>query len=185
MKAYKQCVALLLVLFILFFVIGFAWQPHNPVLILAGESSPGTWLSGVLLIIAAATALIAGMRRGWFPWYIAAIFFFILAADERFMFHERIKEKIIFTTSSLNGSPWLYELPVILGACAGMAAIALLWRYLQPTSRVLLTMAAISGGISVGFDMTASGVVWEECFKLLAELLLVCTLLREAIANNN
>ena len=184
MKAYMQSVVLLVVLFILFFAIAFAWQPHNPVLILAGESSPGTWLSGVLLIMAAATALITGMRKGWFPWYIASLFFFILAADERFMFHERLKEKIIFSNSSAETSPWLYELPVVFGTCAGIALTILLWRYLRQTSRILLAMAAIAGIISVGFDITGAGVVWEECFKLLAELLLVCALLKDVSIND-
>jgi hypothetical protein len=183
MKAYTQSVVLLGGLFTLFFVIALAWHPHNPVLILAGESSPGTWLSGVLLTVAAAIALITGMRRGWFPWYIASVFFFILAADERFMFHERIKEKIIFS-SPHETSRWLYESPVILGACAGIAVTALLWLHLQQTSRILLLLASIAGGVSVGFDITGAGVLWEECLKLLAELLLVCSLLKEVIANH-
>jgi hypothetical protein len=184
MKAYKQSVVLLVGLFMLFFAITFAWQPQNPVLILAGESSPGTWLSGVLLIMAAGTALIIGLRRGWLPWYIASVFFFILAADERFMFHERLKEKIIFSFASSEAPRWLYELPVVLGACAGIALTILLWRHLQPVSRILLALAAIAGSISVGFDIMSAGVIWEDGFKLLAELVLVCTLLREVAVND-
>lgn len=179
MKAYTQAVVLLCILFILFFTIAIAWHPYNPVLILAGESSPGTWMSGVLLIVAATMALITGMRRGWHPWSVAAVFFFVLAADERFMFHERLKEKIIFSINTAETSRWLYEFPVILGALFGIALTVLLWRYVQQTSRILLMFAAVLGSISVTIDITAAGVVWEECFKLLAELLLVCALLKE------
>lgn len=184
MKAYRQSVVLLVVLFLLFFVIAFAWQPHNPVLILAGESSPGTWLSGVLLVTAATIALVTGMRRGWFPWYITAVFFFILAADERFMFHERVKEKIIFSVPAIETSRWVYELPVILGTCAGIALVVLLWRHLRRTSRILLILTALSGSISVGFDVMHAGVVWEESFKLLGELLLICIMLKEVTVND-
>ena len=184
MKAYTQVVVFLCVLFIFFFVVAITLHPYNPVLILAGESSPGTWLSGVLLTIAATATLITGMRRGWYPWYIAAIFFFILAVDERFMFHEQLKEKIIFSFDTATTSPWLYELPVILGALAGVALTASLWRHLHMASRILLICAAVFGSISVCIDIVRAGVVWEECFKLLAELALVCSLLREVTTSD-
>lgn len=184
MKAYIRSVALIVALFIIFFAIAFTWQSYNPVLILAGESSPGTWMSGVLLIASATLALITGMHRGWYPWYIVAVFFYILAADERFMFHERMKEKIIFSVAAAETSRWLYELPVILGACAGIVLIALIWRHLQQTGRVLVVLAGITGSISVGFDILQAGVVWEEAFKLLGELLLVCALLKEVTAGD-
>lgn len=179
MRTYTQAVVLLCVLFILFFAVAIVLHPYNPVLILAGESSPGTWMSGVLLIVAATAALITGTRRGWYPWYIAAVFLFVLATDERFMFHEQLKEKIIFSVDGAQTSRWLYEFPVILGALSGIAFTVLLWHYLQLTSRMLLACAAVLGSISVGIDVMHAGVVWEECFKLLAEILLVCALLKE------
>jgi len=178
--AYYKAAGALVVFFVLVFSVAIALNPHYPMLVIAGESSVGTWLSGVLLIISATVSLITGMRKGWLPWFLVAAFFSVLALDERFMFHERLKEKIIF--SYHHGtvvSRWVYELPVIAGACAGAAIAFLLWRYLHGASRVLLLCAAFLGSASVAIDVLGAGVLWEECFKLLAELLIACVLLRE------
>jgi hypothetical protein len=61
----------------------------------------------------------------------------------------------------------------------GTVIAFLLWHHLRGVSRKLLIGAVILGSASVAIDVLAAGVLWEECFKLVAELLIVCVLLRE------
>jgi hypothetical protein len=177
--SYYKATAFLLAFFILVFAIAFTFNRHYPALVIAGESSVGTWMSGVLLIISATISLILGMRHGWRPWFVLAAFFFVLALDERFMFHERLKEWIIFSSHTNQTSRWVYELPAIAGALVGVYIAIVLWKYLEGVSRVLLIFAAILGTASVTIDVFAAGVLWEECFKLLGELSITCALLKK------
>ena len=150
----RKAVGLLCVFFVLVFLVALAFDPHYPVLILVGESSVGTWMSGVLLVVSATASLIIGMRRAWLPWFFISAFFFVLALDERFMFHERMKEHIIFNiTHNVSRSRLLNELPVIVAACAGVFVAFMLWRHLRHRkNRILLFCAAILGTASVTVD---------------------------------
>ena len=173
-----KSIVVLLSFFILVFAFAFAFNPHFPQLILAGESSVATWMSGVLLIMSGSLSLVIGMRKGNGLWYLITAFFFLLAADERFMFHEQFKERIIFSFQPVKASVLVYELPVIAGACLGAVMARLLWRQLRGISRVCLVCAVILGTSSVVIDICTAGVLWEESFKLLAELLVTCALLK-------
>ncbi len=170
-------VALLIAFFVLVFVIAFFSNSHYPLQVIAGESSVGTWMSGVLLVISFTISLILGMCQGRFQWFLIAAFFVVLALDERFMFHEQLKERIIFSFNTTTRL--IYELPVIAGACAGAFITYLLWNNLKGISRILLLFAALLGIASVTIDVLAGGVFWEESFKLLAELLVACALLNK------
>lgn len=171
----RTAIILLCSFFIAVFAIALSLNPYFPMLVFAGEDSVGTWMSGAILVFIAALCLFISMTRHWYPWILLSIFFLVLALDERFMFHERIKEWIIF--SSGTTSRWLYELPVILGAGIGMFAAFILWRHVPVKSRGLLVAAVVFGLASVVIDVLAAGILWEECFKLSAELLVACTLL--------
>lgn len=172
-------IVLLLSFFILVFAFAFAFNPHFPQLVLAGESSVATWMSGALLIISASLCLVMVMYKGNGLWYILTAFFFLLAADERFMFHEQLKERIIFSFQPSKISALIYELPVIAGACLGAVMARLLWLQLRGMSRVFLLCAVALGILSVVIDIFTAGVLWEEGFKLLAELLVTCALLKK------
>ena len=180
-RSASKAVGLLCVFFVLVFLVALAFDANYPVLIIAGESSIGTWMSGVLLVVSATASMIIGMRRGWLPWFFIAAFFFMLALDERFMFHERMKEHIIFNiTHNVSRSRLINELPVIVAACAGVFVAFILWRHLRHRrNRILLFCAAVLGTASVTVDVLAAGVLWEECCKLLAELSIACALLGE------
>ncbi len=176
----NKAVGLLCVFFVLILIVSLASNHYYPVLVIAGELSVGTWLSGVLLVVSATTALIIGMRRGGFPWFLISAFFFVLALDERFMFHERMKEYIVFHfTHNYMRSRLINELPVIAGACVGAFVSFMLWRHLHGRNRVLLLCAAVLGTASVTIDVLEAGVLWEECFKLLGELSIACAVLGE------
>jgi hypothetical protein len=162
------------------FTVAFVNNRYYPANVIAGESSVGTWASGVLLVISATISLIFGMRRGWFPWSVVAIFFLVLALDERFMLHEGAKHRILFHYGLDPSRQHLVaELPVIAGALLGTLVAFILWRHIRRTARMLLVGAIVLGLASVTIDVFALGVLWEDSFKVFAELLVVCALLME------
>lgn len=173
----RTAILLLCSFLVLVLAVSFIYNRHYPVTVLAGEDSVGTWMSGVLLIFIAALCLVISMKQRGYPWILFSTFFILLALDERFMFHEQVKEQIIFSFHSITLSRWIYELPVIVGACIGACAALLLWHHLPAKGRILLPIVVILGTLSVIIDVMAKGVFWEECFKLLAELLMACILL--------
>ncbi|MBN1758210.1 MAG: hypothetical protein JW863_07830 [Chitinispirillaceae bacterium] len=160
--------------------VAFVKNSWYPIRAIGGEESAGTWLSGAMLVIAMTLSLVAGKRRGLFPWFLFAAFFALAAADERFMFHEQLKQRLIFTSAGhyMQGSLF-YELPIITGAVVGLAVTVLLWRTVRKRGRILLTGAAAAGGGSVVIDVFSRGVFWEDCLKLVAELLVVLMLAGE------
>lgn len=162
-------------------VLAFAlvYNYNFPLLSITGESSAGTWLSGALLLFCAAFSLVVAMQNNSAIWYLVSTFFILLAADERFMFHEQIKEKIIFTFHGTELSRWIVELPVIIGALAGMVITRLLWVELSGNARLFLVCGAAFGTVSVFFDVFAAGVLFEEMGKLLAELCVTLSLLQK------
>jgi hypothetical protein len=163
------------------FTIAFMNNRHYPTNVIAGESSVGTWASGVLLVMSGTISLIFGMRRGWFPWSVVAIFFLILALDERFMLHEAVKMRIIFHYGLDPAQQHLVaELPVIFGAALGALVSFSLWKHFHKTGRGLLIGAIVLGTASVTMDVFALGVLWEDSFKVFAELLVTTALLSEA-----
>lgn len=172
--------AILCVFLAVVFTVAFFNNRYYPASVIAGESSVGTWASGVLLVMSATISLIFGMRRGWFPWSVVAIFFLVLALDERFMLHEGVKGKIIFHYGLDPAQQHLVaELPVIGGALLGAFVAFTLWRHIHRRGRVLLVGAIVLGIASVTIDVLALGVLWEDSFKVFAELLVVCALLTE------
>jgi hypothetical protein len=176
MKRFPRSSAFVLcAFFILSFALAVNRNPYFPMLVLAGEDSVGTWMSGVLLIICAVMSLMQLKHAGWYPWLFISAFFFLLAADERFMFHERMKDSIIF--SNPHAPLLLYELPVISAACVGGVVGWLLWKHLT-RARLFLIVAIVLGSASVVFDVLSLGLFWEECFKLTAELLLACMMMQ-------
>lgn len=169
-------ITLLCSFFVLVIGVALLANPYFPTLMLGREDSAGTWMSGVLLVFMASLCLFIGMKQNWYPWLLFFTFFLVLASDERFMFHEQIKERIIFSFHERT-SRLVYELPVIIGSCIGGVMAILLWRHIPFKSRILLTGAVILGTTSVVIDIVAGGVLWEDSCKLLAELFMVCALL--------
>lgn len=172
---------ILCVFFLSYFTVAFFYQRDFPVLGVAGEESPGTWMSGALLVICATICLLMTTQQGWWPWSLLFVFFVVLALDERFMFHEQLKANIIFSYGK-STSPFAYELPVIIGACGGVGISFILWKQSNVMSRALLVSGGMLGLLSVVLDVLNVGVFFEECFKLLAELFIVCVLLRKVEA---
>jgi hypothetical protein len=162
--------------------VAFLRNYYYPSLAISGEASTGTWLSGVLLVMAATLSFVTGMYRRRGMWFFVAAFFLILALDERFMYHEQLKERIIFFTYKRNLTHVLLrELPVIAGACLGAGVAFFLWQQVSRGGRVLLACAVMLGLVSVIIDVLSTGpVLLEDGSKLLAELLVTCALVLNA-----
>jgi hypothetical protein len=154
-------------------------NPHYPAMVLAGEASTSTWMSGILLGGCAIISMLIAMQ-GSRKWFYAAVFFALLTLDEHFMFHESIKERIVFDSRG-SASRMIYESPVLLGAVAGLGVAVMLWRLVNRSSRWFLAAAIALGLISVILDVFALGVIPEDIFKVLAELMLTCGLLLTAV----
>jgi hypothetical protein len=162
----------------------FAVYRYYPVSVLSGENSVGTWVSGFLLAASAALCLAVAMRRGPLPWLLFMVFFTGLALDERFMFHERLKEYILFSTPppppGLSPGPaFAGELPVILAALLGAVVAFCIGRSVQPRNRPFLLLAAALGSLSVALDVSHCQMVLEDLSKVLGEFCITCCLLGE------
>ncbi|MBK8801917.1 MAG: hypothetical protein IPN71_07650 [Fibrobacteres bacterium] len=149
-------------------------------LLLSGEDSVGTWLSGALLVASTTLALQLWKRRGAWPWSLTTAFFGLLALDERFMFHETLKERIQVGLAESHSPDFVSETPVLFGALAGVFVCTTLWRRLQPKGRRLLLAGAVLGAVSVALDVLHAGALPEDACKLLAELCVLQSLWGEA-----
>lgn len=152
---------------------------RSPALVLSGEGSVGTWLSGAMLVASGAFSLRLWRARGAWPWSLVAPWFGVLALDERFMFHESLKERVQILLADPRASHLLPEAPVLAGALAGLCAAAVLWRDFRPVDRILLASGTLLGAISVALDVTRSGALPEDLCKLLAELCVLQALWNE------
>lgn len=152
---------------------------NRPVLVVSGEDSLGTWLSGAMLVACSTLSLVLWRQRAPWPWGPAAIFFGLLALDERFMFHESMKERIQVALGSASRTNIVPEAPVIGAACLGIAVCCALWRKLPWKGRALLGSGAVLGAASVAMDVLHQGALPEDACKLLAELCVLQALWEE------
>src|SRR4051812_33029985 len=105
--------------FSLIFSIALSWDNTPAVLIIGGENSVGSWMSGVLLVISSTLSAVIASKRRWYPWILFSVFFMLLAIDENFMIHEAIKRRIIFSNFERTNDAvyWIGEIPVVMAAC--------------------------------------------------------------------
>jgi hypothetical protein len=167
--------------FSLVFSIAFCWSSLPAVLIIGGEDSIGSWMSGVLLVISSTLSGVIASKRTWYPWILLSLFFMLLAIDENFMIHEAIKRWIIFSNFETTHEPvyWIGEIPVVIAACFGAVVAWIMWRNADQRFRWLIIAGALSGAASVTIDVLSMGVIWEDSFKLLGELAITSLLTLE------
>lgn len=176
----KTATIIICTFFLIVLAVSFYINRRYPLMVISGEASVGTWLSNVLLVMAAVVSLFHALQKQKSKWLIISIFSISLALDERFMFHEYLKELIIFKHQALyNRWHLVCEMPVLVGALIGLIFTVSLWQLLRKKSRILLLLATILGSISVFFDIFNLGAFFEDFAKLLAELLFVCALVQE------
>jgi hypothetical protein len=118
----------------------------------------------MLLVISATVCLLTGIRRGGYTWFCMTVFFLVLALDEHFMFHEQLKERLMFMYYLDKNARFLYELPAIIGACTGAFMAYLLWKHLRGGSRLLLLSAVALGTAFVVLSLFALPLVLDARF---------------------
>lgn len=140
---------------------------------LSGEHSMGTWLSDALLLASATICLLRWRREGSFLWSGGSLFFFGLALDERFQFHEALKTRAAFFLWD-HQLPMLWsEGPVLAASLAGAGVAWRMWLAFPRGARRSLVLGATCGLASVGLDVFHGGAHPEDAFKLLGELLVL------------
>ncbi len=161
-------------------ITSFVVNRHYPLSVLSGEKSVGTWVSVFLLSASTAFAFVIMMKKGFFPWMPVILFLFTLAIDERFMFHESLKEMIIFSQRPHLSPHSLWgELPVILAGIVGGGIVLLIWKNIQRGNRLFILLAMCFGGLSVLLDVTNRLLIVEDLAKICGELFLAICFLRE------
>ena len=171
----------------------YVWWP-NLAVALALEESPVAWLQSSLLVAGACAAGFRAMLaqpaepakkiHGPLPWVVFSLLLVLAALDERFMFHERVQEFILFEI--LGGDPALKRLTqavILVYAVVGLGAM--LWLRSAMTAPAWRWCRA---GIAMGFaavamDVAFDSVTWqilEEFLEVAAETLFLCGLFREA-----
>lgn len=149
---------------------------------LSGEQSIGTWLSELLLAISIGIIICISVQRQRWIWGILALFFLVVAVDERFMIHEQMKQWIILSSHSRLGiSSLKKEIAVILGAIIGGGVILCMVVQMSRKNSLFILIAAFWGIVSVVLDIINIWVFYEDASKLLAELFLVLGLLGEIV----
>jgi hypothetical protein len=180
----RQARLVLAVLMALILAVAFGIYRYYPVSVLSGENSVGTWVSGYLLAACAILCLVIAMHRGPVPWLPFMVFFTGLALDERFMFHEQLKEYILFSSPGpkphpSSGPAYAGEIPVIIAAILGAGVAMFIWRSVRPRNRIFLILAAALGSLSVALDVVNVQLVLEDLSKVLGEFCITCCLLGE------
>jgi hypothetical protein len=178
-KNYTQIgIITLLVLCLSFFIGSYLINSDFPIKLIVGEDSPGTWLSGGMLIICMTLSLVLFITKRSTDWIILVVFFFALAIDERFMIHEFIKYELqSIIEDSAHIPKVVCELPVMFASIIGVFISVLLWVKSNKVSKTLLIGAVVCGTISVVLDIINLNIIIEESFKLIAEFLITSSLL--------
>lgn len=151
---------------------------------LGRERSPIATLSSLLLLACAGVALALGRRARGFLVMGAGLV--LLAADERFMGHERLKRWILGGLFDWDRAAMgrLGDLPLAL---AGACGVVLLWslrgQFASPAAQLRVAAAVLAGSLALALDLTSVAPVpqaVEEVLELAAETLLLLALLKVA-----
>jgi len=171
----------------------YAWSPHLAQA-LALEESPIAWLQSSLLVACACAAGFRAMMtppaeavqklRGPLPWAALALLLVLAALDERFMFHERVQDFILFEL--LGGDPSLKRLSqaaILAYAVAGVGVVLWLRQAMSAPAWRWCRAGIAVGFAGIAMDATFDSVsvqVFEELLEAGAETLFLCGLFMEA-----
>ncbi|MDA0566668.1 hypothetical protein LG943_20475 [Streptomonospora sp. S1-112] len=135
---------------------------------IAQEMTPMTWVQSVVLVLAAAGALLVafvlrrtegggtgGARTG--VWWLLAAGFAVLALDERFALHERVRDGYLAPRGvTVPFLPWVApgDFLVMGLALVGLALLPAVWRAVRvdTASRNALVAGVLLAVVAVGID---------------------------------
>lgn len=165
---------------------------------IASEQTPMTWLQSViwfgcvLLSLLCCTMVYArkGFGRPALVWLLLAAAFGYLMADERFAFHERVRDKLLRPTG-LRLLPWMEAgdfILIIYAIIALLLAVHIFRLYMARRAALgWLIAAAALFAVAVGMDsfdvtrMTKSGERLEQSLEEVVELFAVLSLLSSVL----
>jgi hypothetical protein len=139
------------------------------------DNSPVAWLSSALLVANAAIALNLAVSRGLpaGPGYMLAAALAMLACDEQFQLHERLKFSIGGGAAG-NAPAWLVGI-------GGLACLVVLMRIVTSrAARVLIATGVAIGIFALWVDLGTPPAMLarsEELYEVLAESVFLCGLL--------
>jgi len=167
---------------------------------IAPEDSPMTWLQSVVLVVAAVVAgltglsgRLAGTGRADRGWFVLAAGFVVLAVDERFAIHERVRDGYLAPRGiAIPFLPWVApgDFLILIVGVTGLSLLPMVVRAVR-SDRVALRALLVGVGlavVAVGMD-SIDPSTWtvaqervqqtaEECVELASGLaLLTCVLL--------
>lgn len=154
---------------------------------IAPESTPMTWLQSVVLVLAAAGSLMVAyvLRRATtapaLPWWLLAGGFSLLAMDERFSVHERVRDSILAPRGiTMPFLPWVAPGDFLLMgvAVAGLVFLPMVWRAMTPAplARRALLAGVLLALLAVGIDSidpstwSVGGERLQQSFEEVVEL---------------
>jgi hypothetical protein len=126
---------------------------------IAPEQTPMTWVQSVTLVLAAAgSLLVAHLRRaGATVWWLMSAGFAVLAVDERFAVHERVRDGVLAPRGvRVPFLPWIApgDFLLLLVGLVGLALLPVVWRAVRPDpgASVALIVGVGLAVIAVGMD---------------------------------
>lgn len=138
-----------------------------------GESSPITWLSSTLLVISATFAMVIHLYgKETYIWWIIATGNLVMAMDETFMWHERIKESILFNIfdGDIDAMGFSGELVILLYGLSGVIVFYFLFRKVHIKFLRGILLGVVSSGLcAITLDVSGANPVMEECLEILTE----------------
>jgi hypothetical protein len=129
---------------------------------IAPEQTPMTWLQSVVLVLAAAGSMLIAYVLGLSTaqrvaaWWVLAAGFAVLAFDERFAIHERVRDGVLAPRDvTVPFLPWVApgDFLLIAVGLVGLALLPTVWRAVRvdPGARTALV-------VGVGLAVTAVGM---------------------------
>jgi hypothetical protein len=129
---------------------------------IAPEQTPMTWLQSVVLVVAAAASLLvayvlqlAGERKVT-AWWVLAAGFGVLAFDERFAVHERVRDGVLAPRGvAVPFLPWVAagDFLLLVAGLVGLALLPMVWRALRADRGALIALV-----VGVGLAVVAVGM---------------------------
>jgi hypothetical protein len=132
---------------------------------IASEQTPMTWLQSVVLVVSGCLCVLVALvlrragatgRDRW-NWWLFGAGFGVLALDERFAVHERVRDGVLAPRGvSVPFLPWVApgDFLVLTIGLVGLAALPLVWSAVRPdrAARTALLVAVALGVLAVGVD---------------------------------